>query len=88
MFIYNLLNDAFSNSNYTAWNEGRGSIVGVATSYGLDGPGIESRPGLSAPFQIGCGSYKMGTGVKRLRRGVGHPLPSRADVEPKVELFL
>ena len=43
MFIYNLLYDAFSNSNYTAWNEGRGSIVGVATGYGLHGPGIESR---------------------------------------------
>jgi hypothetical protein len=43
MFIYNLLIVAFSNSNYTAWNEGWSSVVGVATSYGLDGPGIESR---------------------------------------------
>lgn len=32
-------------SNYTAWNEGRGGVVSVATGYGLDGPVIESRRG-------------------------------------------
>jgi len=49
--------------------EGRDSSVGIATRYGLDGPGIESRWGgatFSAPLQTGPGdhpaSYTMGTG--------------------------
>jgi hypothetical protein len=47
---------------------GPGSSVGIATSYGLDGPGIESRWGarFSAPVQIGPGAHPasctMGTG--------------------------
>jgi hypothetical protein len=51
------------NSNYRA-----DSIVGIATSYGLDGPGIKSRWGarFSAPVQTGPGaqpaSCTMGTG--------------------------
>jgi hypothetical protein len=46
---------------------GRDSSVGVATGYGLDGPGIEYRSGakFSAPVQSGPGahpaSYTMGT---------------------------
>ena len=36
---------------------GPGSVVGIATGYGLDGPGIESQWGarFSAPVQIGPG---------------------------------
>jgi len=47
---------------------GSGSSVGIATDYGLDGPGIESWWGarFSAPVQTGRGahpaSYTMGTG--------------------------
>jgi hypothetical protein len=47
---------------------GQDSSVGIATRYGLDGPGIESRWGarFSAPVQTGPGadpaSYTMGTG--------------------------
>ena len=47
---------------------GPGSVVGIATGYGLEGPGIESRLGakFSAPVQTGTGahpvSYTMGTG--------------------------
>jgi len=47
---------------------GPGSVVGIATVYGLDGPGIESRWGarFSTPVQTGPGSHpascKMGTG--------------------------
>ena len=47
---------------------GPGSVVGIATAYGLDGPGIESRweARFSAPVQTGPGahpaSYTMGTG--------------------------
>ena len=62
---------------------GRVSAVGIATRYGLDVPGIESRWGarFSAPVQTGPGaypaSYTMGTGsfpgLKRPGRGVDHP---------------
>jgi hypothetical protein len=64
-----------------AW--GRDSSVGIATRYGLEGPGIESRCGarFSTPVQTGPGahpaSYTMGTGsfpgVKRPGRGLDHP---------------
>ena len=78
---------------------GRDSSVGIATRYGLDGPGIESRWGarFSAPVQTGPGAYPafytMGTGsspgVKRPGRGAGHPPPpSGAEVEGRVELAI
>ena len=47
---------------------GPGSVVGIATGYGLDGPGIESRWGarFSTPVQTGPGAHPascaMGTG--------------------------
>jgi hypothetical protein len=47
---------------------GRDSSVGIATRYGLGGPGIECRWGasLSLPVQTGAGAHpdfcKMGTG--------------------------
>jgi len=47
---------------------GPGSVVGIATAYGMDGPGIESRWGarFSAPVQSGPeahpASCTMGTG--------------------------
>jgi len=49
---------------------GPGSVVGIATGYGLDGPGIESLWGarFSAPVQTGPGAHPasctMGTGSK------------------------
>jgi hypothetical protein len=67
---------------------GLGSVIGIATGYGLDGPGLESRWGegarFSAPAQTGPGAHPasctMGT-VSFLRvkssRGVTltpHPL--------------
>jgi hypothetical protein len=64
---------------------GSGSSVGIATSYGMDGPGIEKKnPGGGENFahvQTGPGAHQasctMGTGsfpgVKRLRRGTDHP---------------
>jgi hypothetical protein len=64
---------------------GRDSSVGMATGYGLDGPGIESRwgrdfshksnPGLGAhpaSCAMGTGSFP---GVKRPGRGADHPPP-------------
>jgi len=77
-----------------AWD----SSVGIATRYGLDGPGIESRLGVrfSALGQTGPGahpaSYKMGTGslpgVKLPWRGTDQPPPSSAKVKERVELYL
>ena len=77
---------------------GRDSSVGIATRYGLDSPGIESRLGarFSASVQTGPGahpaSYTMGTasfpGVKRPGRGVDHPPPSSTEVEGRVELYI
>jgi len=77
---------------------GRGSSVGIATSYGLDGPGIESRWGarFSAPFQTGPGahpaSYTMDAGflpgVKLPGRGVDHPPLSSPVVKERVHLYL
>jgi hypothetical protein len=70
---------------------GPGSSVGVATGYGLDGPGIESRWGARffAHVQTGPGAHPasctMGTvsfpGVKRPGRGADHPPPHSAEVQ-------
>ena len=75
---------------------GRDSSVRIATSYGRDGPGIESQWGeiFSAPVQTIPGahpaSYTMGTGpfpeVKRPGRGVDHSPPSSAEVKERIEL--
>ena len=75
----------------------RNTSVGIATRYGLYGPGIESRwrrdfphPSTLAlgptqpPIQWVAGLFR---GVKRPGRGVNLPLPSSADVEERVELY-
>jgi hypothetical protein len=76
---------------------GRDSIVGIATRYGLDGPGIESRCGrdiqhtsrqslgLIQPYTMVTVSFP---GVKRPERGVDHPTSSSAEVKEIVELYL
>ena len=80
-------------------SRGRNSSVGIATRYGLDGPGIESRleEKLSAPLQTGPGAHPvsctMGTGsypgVKRPCRGADPPtLIFSAEVLNWVELYL
>ena len=70
---------------------GRESAVGIATRYGLDGPGIESRWGRDFPGAHPI-SYKMGTGsfpgVKRPGRNVDHPPTSSTEVEGRVELYI
>jgi len=78
--------------------KGRDSSVGIATRYGLDVPGIESRWGMrfSAPVQTGPethpASCTIGTGsfpwVMRPERGVDHPHPSSAKAKKRVELYL
>jgi hypothetical protein len=70
---------------------GRDSSIGIATDYGLDGPGFESRWGARffahvqtrpeahpASCTIDTGSFP---GVKRPRRGADHPPPSSAEVK-------
>jgi hypothetical protein len=77
---------------------GRDSSVGIATHYGREGPGIESRcgrdfPHLSRPALVPTqplvNGYRVSLpGVKRPGRGVDHPLPSSAEFEEKAELHL
>jgi hypothetical protein len=69
---------------------GRDSSVGIATGYGLDGPGIESRWEARFFAQVQTGpeahpaSCTMGTGsfpgVKRPGRGAYHPPPCSAEI--------
>ena len=78
----------------------RDSSVGIATSYRLDGPEIESRLGGGRDFphsvQTGPGvhpvSFIMGTGsflgVRLPGRGVDHAPPSSAEFKERVELYL
>ena len=78
--------------------EGCESAVGIATCYGLDGPGIESQWGarFSAPVQTDPGvhpaSYTMGTGSfkgsKRPGRGVDRSHLSSAEVKERVKLYI
>ena len=82
----------------SAINMGQVSSFGIATRYGLDGPGIESQWGarFSAPVQTSPGPYPasctMGTGsspgVNRPGRGAGHPLPSKCRGHERVGLYL
>jgi len=46
----------------------------MATRYGLDGPGIESR----------VWGAKFSAGVKRSERGADHPLPYSAEIKERV----
>ena len=88
-------------SSYFVINVDRNSSVGTMTSYGLYGPGIESRwggwgPRFSAPVQTDHGahpaSYEVGTGlypeVKRPGRGFNYPPQSRSGVKERIELYL
>jgi len=75
----------FSGGTYTT--VGRDSSVGIATRYGLVGPGIELRWGRDFPHPsrpaLGTGYLP---GVKRPGRGVDHPPSSSAEVKERVEL--
>ena len=77
---------------------GPGSIVGMATAYGLDGPGIESRWGRDFPHLSRPALRPIHPPVKwvpGLSRGKVRPgrdadpsPPSSAEVKNKVELYL
>jgi hypothetical protein len=77
------------------WSNGRDSLVGVATRYGMDGPVIDSLWGRDFPhpsIQTGPGahqaSYTVCTGsllgVKRPGGGFDHLPPSSAEVRKRV----
>ena len=76
----------------------RDGSVGIATRYGLDRPGIESRweARFSAPVQTGPGAHPasctIGTGsfpgVKRPGRRVDHPPPSKCRGHERVGLYI
>jgi hypothetical protein len=63
-------------------HHGPGSSVGIATEYGLEGPGIESRWGrdFSHTSRPALG-YRVFPGGKAARRGADHLPPSSADLE-------
>jgi hypothetical protein len=77
---------------------GRDSSVGIATPYGLDGPGIESRWGRDfphssrpalGPTQPPIQWYRVSfPGVKRPGRGANQPPPSSSEVKGRIELYL
>ena len=77
---------------------GRDCSVGIATCYGLDGPGmIESRWGRDFPYPSRRVLRPTQTliqwvpgllaGSKAAGRGVDHPHPSSAEVKERVELY-
>jgi len=84
--------------NPGGWRNTYKTWAGIATGYGLDCPGIESRWGARffAPVQTGPGAHPgsctMGTesfrGVRRPGRDVDQPPLSSAEVKERVELYL
>ena len=71
---------------------GRDNTVGIATRYGLDGPGIESRwgrdfPHPSRPASVGCVPVII-PGGKAAGGWRWPPTPSSAEVKERVELYL
>ena len=77
---------------------GRDSSVDIATRYGLDGPGIESRWGrdFPQPSRPALGPTQPPVkwvpgffpGVKRPGRGADNPPPSKRRGHGRVELYL
>jgi hypothetical protein len=69
---------------------GPGSVVGIATGYELDGPGIESRWGvkLPAPVQTGPGYRIFPGGKERSGRDADPSPPSSGVGHERVELYL
>jgi len=78
--------------------EGWDSIVGIATRYRLDRPGIEPQWGRvflhqadgswGPPNLLYNGYWVSFPGIKQMGRGVDHPPPSSIKVKERVELLL
>ena len=83
-------------------SRGPGGVVGIATAYGLDGPGIESRWGRDFPYLsrpalrptqqwvgLRASGYRVFPGRKiRPGRDADPSSPSSAEVKNRVELYL
>jgi hypothetical protein len=73
---------------------GRDSEVGIATRYGLDGPGIESQwwQDFPHPSRAALGPtqppIQWVPGVKQPGRDVDHLPPTSAEVKERVEQYL
>ena len=74
---------------------GRDSVVGLASVYGLDCPGIESRCGRGfrirldrPPSPLLYNGYRVALGVKRPGRGVSHRPASSAEVKERAVLCI
>jgi hypothetical protein len=88
--MYFLYSVYYELTTSTCFERGPGSSVGIATGYGLDGPGIEFwwEARFFAPVQTGPGAHPacctMGTGcfpgVKRPGRDADSSPPSSAEV--------
>ena len=86
------------NNEDSLFEMGWDSVVGIATRYGLDGPGIESlwKRVFLAPVQTGPGAHPASCtvdtgsfpGVNQLRCGVDNPPTSSAGAKERVELYL
>jgi len=85
--------------NYYIWpTVFRDSLDGIATRYGLGGPGVECRSGeifrtcpnrLWGPQSLLINGHRVYIPrVKRLRRGVDHPPTASAEIKKKVQLYL
>ena len=76
----------------------RDSSVGIATRYGLDGPGIEFRWGRDIshsfrptvdPLSLLYNGYLLYfSGLKRPERDIDHSPPSRVEVKERLEIYL
>ena len=80
-------------------DRGRNSSVGIATRYGLDGPGdrilvrgeiLRTRPDRPwGPTSLLYSGYRVfPRGVKLPRRGVDHPPQSSAEAKERVRLYI
>ena len=88
----------FTEVYYTLNREGRDNSVGIATRYGLDGPGFDSRWGwvfphpsrptlvtIQPPIQWISGLFPRGKEAGAWR---WPPTPSSAEIKERVELYL
>ena len=85
------LNDRKTKNTVVIYNFGLGSLVSIATGYGLDGPGIESRWGeifrtcpdrpWGPPSLLYNGYWVFPGGKKRLGRDADPSPPSSAVVK-------